>query len=219
MSMKKRILLVEDQPLTAELFARYLSSDPNLELVSKVIAANLAEVYCLKEGLDLILMDVITAGEANGLDEAKKIKEKFPHIKILIITSMPEVSYLQRAKEYGCDGLWYKKDDEEEFLSVIHKVLNGEKSFPESTPSVKLGYCSSNELTEREIEVLRLVTGGYTNDEIADKLVISVNTVRNHVASLLLKTGYRNRIELAVQARKTGIVILDSEGGDNKKFR
>ena len=216
--MKKRILLVEDQPLTAELFTRYLSSDPNLELVSKVIAANLAEVYCLKEGLDLILMDVITAGDSNGLEEAKKIKAKFPKIKILIITSMPEVSYLKKAKEYLCDGLWYKKDDEEEFLGVIHKILGGEKSFPKETPPVKLGLCSSGELTEREIEVLRLVTGGYTNEEIADKLVISVNTVRNHVASLLLKTGYRNRIELAVQARKTGIVILDSEGGAIKSF-
>ncbi len=211
--MKKRILLVEDQPLTAELFARYLSSDPNLELVRKVIAANLAEVYCLKEGLDLILMDVITAGESNGLEEAKKIKAKFPHIKVLIITSMPEVSYIQKAKEYGCDGLWYKKDDEAEFLDVVHKVLSGETCFPSSTPKVQLGYCSSDDLTEREIEVLRLVTGGLTNDEIADKLVISVNTVRNHVASLLLKTGFRNRIELAVKARQTGIVILDSDGG------
>ena len=217
--MKKRILLVEDQPLTAELFTRYLSSDPELELVSKVIAANLAEVYCLKEGLDLILMDVLTAGTTNGLDEAKKIKAKFPLVKVLIITSMPEVSYIQKAKEYGCDGLWYKKDDEEEFLSVIHKVLSGEKSFPESSPCVKIGLCSSNELTEREIEVLRLITGGYTNDEIADKLIISVNTVRNHVASLLLKTGYRNRIELAVKARQTGIVVLDSDGGGSNPIR
>lgn len=211
--MKKRILLVEDQPLTAELFARYLSSDPGLELVRKVIAANLAEVYCLKEGLDLILMDVITAGESNGLEEAKKIKAKFPSIKVLIITSLPEVSYIQKAKEYRCDGLWYKKDDEAEFLSTVRKVLSGEACFPSETPKVELGCCDSGDLTDREIEVLRLLTGGLTNDEIAEKLIISVNTVRNHVASLLLKTGFRNRIELAVKARQTGVVILDSDGG------
>ncbi len=210
--MKKRVLLVEDQPLTAELFARYLSSDPELELVSKVIAANLAEIYCLKSTLHLILMDVITAGGSNGLEEAKKIKARFPGVKILIITSMPEVSYLRRAKEYGCDGLWYKKDDEKEFLTLIHKVLDGEKCFPSESPLVRLGLSSSEELTDREIDVLRLLTGGYTNEEIAEKLVISVNTVRNHVASLLLKTGFRNRIELAVKARQSGMVILDPEG-------
>ena len=209
--MKKRLLLVEDQPLTSELFARYLSSDPSLMLVGRVIAASLAEVYCLKEDIDLVLMDVLTAGNENGLEEARKLKEKFPSLKILIITSMPEVSYLEKAKIYHCDGLWYKKDDEGAFLSVIHKVLSGEKSFPESSPRIKLGLCYSDELTDREIEVLRLVTGGLTNEEIASTLVISVNTVRNHVASLLLKTGFRNRIELAVRARESGVVVLDRE--------
>ena len=209
--MKKRILLVEDQPLTAELFARYLSSDPTLTLVGKVIAASSAEVYCLKEDIDLVLMDVLTAGNENGLEEARKIKAKHPSIKILIITSMPEVSYLEKAKLYRCDGLWYKKDDEGEFLSVIHKVLDGEKSFPSSSPRIQLGLCYSDELTEREVEVLRYVTGGLTNDEIAETLVISVNTVRNHVASLLLKTGFRNRIELAVRARESGVVVLDRD--------
>ncbi len=209
--MKKRVLLVEDQPLTAELFCRYLESDETLVLAGKVIAASLAEVYCLKEDIDLVLMDVLTAGNENGLEAAKRIKDKFPAVKILIVTSMPEVSYLQKAKEYGCDGLWYKKDDEADFLSTIHKVLDGKGNFPEASPRIRLGLCYSDELTERELEVLRYVTGGLTNEEIADKLIISVNTVRNHVASLLLKTGFRNRIELAVRARETGVVIFWGE--------
>ena len=208
---KSEILLVEDQSLTAELFCRYLANDPSLHLLGKVSAASLSEVYCLKDEVDLILMDVLTAGNENGLEEAKRIKSKYPRVKILIITSMPEASYLAKAKEYGCEGLWYKKDDEQEFLSAIHKVLDGEKAFPEQSPRILLGLCYSDELTAREIEVLRQVTGGYTNEEIADELCISVNTVRNHVASLLLKTGFRNRIELAVRARESGLVVLDRE--------
>jgi DNA-binding NarL/FixJ family response regulator len=208
---KKNVLLVEDQSLTSELLLRYLYSDPLFNVVGKVVASSLAEVYCLKGNLDLILMDVLTQGRVNGIDEAKKLKERFPETKIIIITSMPEASYLDRAKQAHCDGLWYKKDDEEEFLALIRKVLSGEKAFPSSTPRIKLGVSYSDELTPREVEVLRLVTGGYTNEEIAAKLMISVNTVRNHVASLLLKTGFRNRIEMAVRARESGLVILDED--------
>ncbi len=74
---------------------------------------------------------------------------------------------------------------------------------------MELGLAKSAELTTRELEVLREMTGGYTNEEIAERLFMSVNTVKKHIMSMIEKTGFRNRTELAVRARESGIVILE----------
>ena len=81
-------------------------------------------------------------------------------------------------------------------------------------PEIQLGLAKSGELTARELEILREMTGGFTNAEIAEKLGISEKRVRNHVANMLEKTGFRSRTELAVRAREAGIVILDRTEDD-----
>ena len=87
--------------------------------------------------------------------------------------------------------------------------MNGESIYPDATPELRLGLASSYDFTERELEVLREMTGGDTNQEIAERLHMSVATVKTHILNMLGKTGFRNRTELAVRARESGLVILD----------
>ena len=89
--------------------------------------------------------------------------------------------------------------------------MKGETVYPSKSASVKMGLSSSDEFTEKELEILRLMTGGYTNSEIADRLFVSPGVVKNHVADMLLKTGFRSRTQLAVRARESGLVILERE--------
>lgn len=159
--------------------------------------------------VDLILMDVVTENGESGLVAAEKIKKKFPNIKIIIVTSMPECSYIKRAKKIGVEGFWYKEINEQPILSIMEKVINGEIVYPEQLQPVKVGLASSNEFTEKELIILRLILGGYSNVEIAQKLGVSPGVIKNHVANMLLKTGFRSRTQLAVRARETGLVILD----------
>ena len=91
----------------------------------------------------------------------------------------------------------------------MERTMNGESLYPEATPELRLGLASSYELTQRELEVLREMTGGDTNQEIADRLHMSVASVKTHILNMLEKTGFRNRTELAVRARESGLVILD----------
>lgn len=91
----------------------------------------------------------------------------------------------------------------------MEKVINGEIVYPEQLQPVKVGLASSNEFTEKELIILRLILGGYSNVEIAQKLGVSAGVIKNHVANMLLKTGFRSRTQLAVRARETGLVILD----------
>ena len=124
---------------------------------------------------------------------------------------MPEVSYLERARQIGVDSFWYKEVSREPILSLMDRTMAGESIYPDSTPSVDFGYIKSSDLSDREIAVLREVIGGDTNAEIAEKLNMSQYTVRDYVQVLMEKTGFHTRTELAVKARELGIIIPENK--------
>lgn len=206
---KYSVMIVEDQQMPKTLFSHYINSSKNFYLQVAIENASIADIVCTKMPIDLILMDVVTENGESGLVAAEKIKEKFPNIKIIIVTSMPECSYIKRAKKIGVEGFWYKEINEQPILSIMEKVMNGEIVYPKQLQQVKVGLASSNEFTEKELIILRLILGGYSNVEIAKKLGVSPGVIKNHVANMLLKTGFRSRTQLAVRSRETGFVILD----------
>ena len=207
--MKYKVMIVKDQTMPRQLFELRIQSSELFETVLSINSAAMADVYCLKYPVDIILMDVITCGGESGLEAAARIKRAFPQIRIIIVTSMPECSYLERARAIGVDSFWYKEDANTDLLDVMARTMRGESIYPSATPELRLGLASSCEFTARELEVLREMTGGDTNSEIAERLHMSVATVKSHILSMLGKTGFRNRTELAVRARESGLVILD----------
>ena len=92
--------------------------------------------------------------------------------------------------------------------------MSGEIVYPDGLQTVDVGLAKSSEFTDKELVVLRFMTGGYSNQEIADKLGVSLNAVKKHISNMLDKTGLRSRTELAVRARETGLVILDRTEDD-----
>lgn len=207
--MTYKIMIVDDQFVSREMFKLYIDQRPHYEVVYCIDTAMFADTYVLKNDLDLIIMDILMEDGSNGLDAAENIKKLKPNIKIIAVTSMPEISWMDRAKKIGIDSFWYKEVSEKTILEIIERTLAGESIYPEETPEVKLGLTKSTELTPREIQVLRLLTTGVGNDEIAEKLNISQNTVKTHIKHLLDKTGFNTRTQLAIQARITGFVIED----------
>jgi len=147
--------------------------------------------------------------DANGLEAAEKIKKNFPKIKIIIITSQPECSFIDKARSIGVDSFWYKEPTAEEIIAVMDKTIAGESVYPDNTPILMLGEASSAEFTDKELEVLRELTTGESDAVIAEKLYMSVRTVKAHIQNMREKTGFRNRTELAVRARESGLVIND----------
>ena len=207
--MKYKVMIVEDQTMPRQLFELRVQSSERFEVAISIDNAAMADIYCLRYPVDLILMDVITRNGESGLDAAARIKRAFPKIKIVIVTSMPECSYLSRARAIGVESFWYKEEQRESLMEIMERTMNGESIYPDATPELRLGLASSCDFTERELEVLREMTGGDTNQEIAERLHMSVATVKTHILNMLGKTGFRNRTELAVRARESGLVILD----------
>lgn len=206
--MKKvRVMIVDDQFVSRKLFEMYLESSEKFQVVYAVESAAFADAFVLKTPIDLVLMDILMSDGSNGLDAAARIKKNRPDIKIIAVTSMPETSWLKRAREIGIESFWYKESSKETILDVMERTMAGESVYPDSAPEVRLGLAHSREFTEREFEILRIMTTGVSNAAIAEKLNISEYTVKNHIRHMMEKTGCKSRTELAIEARVSGIVI------------
>ena len=204
-----RVLIVEDDPMARQLLEIYVEKSGLYTLAQSVESAAFAELCCRAQQVDLILMDVCTALNASGLEAAEKIKREFPYIKIIIITSQPECSFLDRAQAAGVDSFWYKSGTAEDLVAVMDRTMAGEQVYPDSTPPLQLGDVTSDRLSDRELEVLRELVAGEPDAAIAEKLHMSLRTVKAHIQSMRDKTGFRNRTELAVRAREIGLIIND----------
>ena len=212
---KYKVLVVDDDPFARQLLGMFLSTSENYEFSGALVSAALAEASVAKRMVDLILMDVCTAMNANGIEAAEAIKRKYPEIKIIVITSQPEYSYITRARAVGVDSFWYKTVIQDEFLTLLDKTMAGENIFPDTTPTLSIGTALSVEFTESELKVLRLVVAGERDQDIAEELGISVNTVKTHLRCMMDKTGIRSRTALAVRVRDAGFVIVEPKDDEN----
>ena len=208
---KIRVMIVDDQVLSRRFFELIVGGCERYEVTLSIESAFAADVYLLETPIDLILMDVLMSDGSNGLDAAKIIKQAHPEVKIIIVTSMPESSWMARAREIGVESFWYKETEKTELLDVMERTLAGESVYPEHAPPAKLGNANREDFTDRELDILRELASGKSNSEIANSLWISQNPVKSHLRMLLQKTGYANRTELAVHARVAGIA-LDPKG-------
>ena len=190
----KQVLIVEDQRMPRKYMESMISDSKYYALAASISGADVALAYCKRQMIDLILMDVCTSGNKDGIEASAEIKAAFPDIKIIIVTSMVEAGFLERAKAAKVDSFWYKDLSPEDLLDVIDRTMAGEQIFPRETPPVKLGLVSSTDLTAKEIQVLRLLS-------------ITERTVKYHVSNILQKTGYANKTRLAIAVTGKKFII------------
>lgn len=205
---KTKVMIVDDSRVARELFEMYIKNSDNCSLVRVEESAMFADTF-LKTNTDieLVIMDILMNDGSNGLEAAAKIKKIRPDIKIVAVTSMAESSWLRRAREIGIESFWFNETSKETIMDVINRTIAGESVYPDSTPRVKIKLAGSEEFTEGELKVLRLMTAGMPNAEIARRLNISESTVKSHIHNMLEKTGCENRTVLAIEARISGIAI------------
>lgn len=208
--MEYSVMIVEDQSIARKYFEAVVEAAPDFKLLYSLDTASVAYIYCSRFPVDLVVMDVVMADGSNGIDAARRIKEMSPRTKILIVTSMAEGLFLTRAKEAGADSFWYKEDAETDFLTAMRVTMEGRHLWPEESPVVKIGDALSSEFTKAEMNILRELSTGASNQQIAERLGIEVGTVKTHINHLLSKTAMNNRTELAIEARLKGLVVSHS---------
>ncbi|MGI6096050.1 MAG: response regulator transcription factor [Lachnospiraceae bacterium] len=202
-----RVLIVEDQRMAREDMENYIQFSGRYCLSASITNAAMAETVCRQGMCDLVLMDVCTESDASGLVAAAQIKKEMPQVKIIIVTSMVECSFLDKAHQAGADSFWYKDVSKEELLDVMDRTMQGESVYPDAPPAVMIGNAKSYEFTPGELAVLRLVVEGESYKRIAEILSISPETVKWHIKNMLQKTNFDSKTKLAVAVTKKNLII------------
>lgn len=214
-----RVVIADDHELARAGLRAMLSLYPDLEIVGEATTGEEARTICHLLHPDLVLMDVRMAG-LDGLAATRAIKQESPGTSVLIVTMYDNLDHLVEALKAGAAGYLLKDATQQEVIATIRRVLHGELSFdPEllvrllqrlaDEPRQPAG-APSERLTPRELQVLRLLTQGCTNREIAHRLKISVGTVKAHVEHIIAKLGVSDRTQAAVHAIERG--LLDFPG-------
>jgi len=199
-------ILVEDNLYIQKHFAERLMADGGFDIVGTYRDAFEAENRC-ERTVHLILMDVQTLHKHSGLAAARRIKEKNPHIKIVVVTSLVDPEILSQARQGAADSLWYKDHGTAELLDIIKRTLAGEHIFPSASPAVEMEETMSDKFSQRQLDILRLYIRGLTYQEIADKIGITKRGVRWALDDMMEKGGFENREALVATAIENKLIV------------
>lgn len=209
-------LLVEDDLYIQRHFVERFSEEEDIRIVAAVRDAFDAEGLCGQGGIDLVLMDVLTLHKHSGLAAGKRIREAYPNIKVLIVTSLVDPEVLQQARRGCADSLWYKDHGTDAIMDVIRRTMAGERGIPGFSPSVEMKRCMSEDFTPAQIEILRAFIKGYTYREIAEKFNLSVSGVRYNIAEMVRIGGFKNKEELTTVAIENKLVVTTLDDGETE---
>jgi DNA-binding NarL/FixJ family response regulator len=208
--MAKRItvLLVDDHALVRRGFRLMLEDDPEIEVAAEASDGEEAVRLAGKLRPRVIVMDCALPG-MDGMDATRRIRQQHPDIAVIMLTMHSEDTWVRRALEAGANGYILKSAVDLDLADAVKRVAAGNTVLDPrvSLPSVLKGEKSLG-LTQRELEILRLIVGGKSNKEIASDLALSVNTVAVHRANIMDALGIHNTAELVVYAIKNGLVNL-----------
>jgi len=213
MSEATRLLIADDHTLFRDGLRALFGSLPDTEVVGE--AATGAEAISLAEELqpDVVLMD-IQMPDMNGIEATRQIVQTSPHIGVIVVTMFEDDDSVFAAMRAGARGYVLKGADQEEMLRTIRAVSRGEALFgPEIAARLTAFFKASQspaaaafpDLTDREREVLQHLARGLSNQDIANRLTISIKTVRNHVSNIYSKLQVVDRVQAIIRARDAGL--------------
>ncbi len=214
--MSIRLLLADDHAVLRAGLKALLSAEPDMSVVGEAADGREALEVCQKLRPDIVLMD-ISMPNLGGLEATRQIRKRCPNVKVLMLTMHDSEEYLFRSLQAGASGYVLKKAADRELIGAIRSVFGGAAFlYPTAAKALIEDYVrradagdegvSYSGLSEREREVLSLIASGHTNQEIADRLVISVKTVETHRAHIIEKLGLRTRAELVRYAVRHGLM-------------
>ena len=199
-----KVLIVDDHDFICDSLTYVLEGTGEFSVVCRLPTASHAETFCERLRPDLVVMDVCTDGGASGITAAKTLSEKYPDMKIIVMSGFNEITYVPRAKEAGAHAFVFKTRSLDYFTEVSRRVMQGETCYPEAKTVPIPVPMGESPLTEREMEVLRLMCKNLTTKEIAEELFVSFDTVKYRKANILAKTGFTKSVDLVFHVITNG---------------
>jgi DNA-binding NarL/FixJ family response regulator len=203
-----RILTVDDHPLLRKGIAALVNAETDLKLVAEASNGKEAVEAFRSHQPDVTLMD-LQMPEVDGLEAINAIRRLSPEARIIVLTTYSGDVQILRALKAGAKAYILKSHIHKELLDAIRAVHAGQKLVPPEIAKELANHATDDQLSEREIEVLRLIAAGNSNKQIADRLLIGEGTVKTHVSNLLSKLGANDRAHAVTIGLKRGIIELD----------
>jgi DNA-binding NarL/FixJ family response regulator len=206
-----RVVVVDDHEMFVQGLTAVLSADPSIEVVGTAgtVEAGIASVRM--HSPDVVLMDY-ELPDGDGASATQRIKGEVPDAQVVMVTSFDDEGILVRAIEAGCSGFITKHKAIQEVAAAVRAANAGEALISPSMLARLLPKLRQNprglgsDLTAREVEVLKLLAGGRSNQQIAEALVLSLHTVRNHVQNVITKLGAHSKLEAVATAVREGLI-------------
>lgn len=207
-----KVLLVDDHEMVRLGVSSYLSIQSDIEVVGEAENGLMGYELALEKKPDVILMDLVME-VMDGIESTQKILSEWPEAKVIIVTSFIDDEKVYPAIEAGAAGYLLKTSSAKDIANAIRSAYNGEKVLEPEVTSKMMERLSKpkvhdlhEDLTNREKEILLLISEGKSNQEIADELFITLKTVKTHVSNILSKLDVDDRTQAAIYAFKHGIV-------------
>jgi DNA-binding NarL/FixJ family response regulator len=218
-----RVLIADDHTLFRDGLRALLASIPDIEVVGEASSGKEVLKLAVEHQPDVILMD-IQMPDLNGIEATQQILRTSPHVGIIVLTMFQDDDTVFAVMRAGARGYVLKGADQGVLLRAMRAVANGESLFSPEIAARLIQFFAGleptsrpelfPELTEREREILSFIADGQTNAEIAEKLVISMKTVRNHVSNIFSKLQVADRAQAAIRAREAGLGGAASTSSD-----
>lgn len=217
-----RVLIADDHAVVREGLRTLISTEPGIVVVGEAQDGNEAVQQCLEYKPDVLLLDMVMPHKS-GLEVIAEVRQQLPDARILVLTSFASDDVVFPAIKSGALGYLLKNSSPQRLLHAIKEVYRGEPSMsPAIAKKLMMEMQRPSELpptedplTAREVEVLKLLARGISNQEIAGQLVIGEGTVRTHVSNILSKLHLANRTQAALYALREGLATLDRPGDES----
>ncbi len=191
-----RILLADDHTIVLDGLKAVLKSSDALEVVGEVKNGEEVLTFVATHPVDVVVLD-INMPVMDGITCARKLKQKYPHIRIIILTMYAQKSFVEQIVRLGVDGCLLKSNSGQELTDAIERVMSGKSYYDRiHTFVAEKEDVFQYKLSKREIEIVKLIAEGLTSIQIADKLFIAEHTVKTHRKNILRKTGAANTSQL-----------------------
>ncbi len=204
-----RVMLVDDHAVVRSGLGAFLSVMPDLKLVGEAENGEEAIVRCGLLKPDVVLMDLSMPG-TDGVAATRLIHERYPNVHVIALTSFQEDTLIQRSLEAGATGYLMKNVSARELAAAIRSAHQGRMTLsPEAAEALIHARAQAKEtdhLTERELEVLKLMVNGLNNAQIAERLVVSLSTVKYHIGNILMKLRVDNRVAAVTVAMQNKLI-------------
>jgi NarL family two-component system response regulator LiaR len=209
-----RLVLVDDHRVVRRGLRSYLEAFPDISVVGEASSGEEALEKIEQSLPDVVVMDLLMPGGIDGIEATRRVRSITPHTQVVVLTAYTDDARVVGALRAGAIGYVRKEADPEVLLAAVRAAARGQSMLdPAIAGSVLQDLISSAEvredLTEREMDVLRLLAHGCTNRQIADELVVGAETVKTHVGNILAKLHLAHRTQAVIHALKQGLICLD----------